>query len=165
MYFLGWEPTLNAGIKGHVKHSPTQGIGGGLSACDDELTHRVDQVLFGVWGTLVIRTLFNLIEVGINVMAWRLADPTLCKSLYDAQEEGIDFCCVLEELLVLAKGQVLDPGEGIVQEGPPTGRQLHILTEDLDHVLEVPVVVREALAKDDEVGDVGDSVRHQMFGV
>lgn len=66
---------------------------------------------------------------------------------------------------MLPEWHVLHPGEGVVQESPATGSQLHILTEDLNHVLKITIVVGETLAEDNEVGDVGDSIGDEMLGV
>lgn len=98
-------------------------------------------------------------------MPRHVRDPALRELLYDPQQEIVHLSRVKEKLLMLSEGHVLDPREGVVKEGPAAHRQLHVLTEELDHVLEVAVVVGEPLAEDDQVGDVGDGVGHEMLGI
>lgn len=98
-------------------------------------------------------------------MARHVPDPALGVAVDGPQQELVHLSRVGEELLVFPEGHVLDPGKGVVEEGPAAHRQLHVLAEDLDHVLEVVVVVGEALAEDDQVGDVGHGVGHQVLGV
>lgn len=66
---------------------------------------------------------------------------------------------------MLPEWQVLYPGEGVIQESPATGCQLHVLTEDLNHVLKIPIVVGETLPEDNEIGDVGDGIGNEMLRV
>lgn len=98
-------------------------------------------------------------------MARHLRDPALREIVYDPPKEFVHLGRIREKLLVFSEGHVLDPGEGVVEERPAAHRQLHVLAEDLDHVLEVVVVVGEPLAEDDQVGDVGHGVGHQVLGV
>ncbi len=98
------------------------------------------------------------------MLRW-LGYPILREALDELQKEFVDLVGVAEELLVLPEGHVLHPGEGVVQESPATGCQLHILAEDLYHVLKIAVVVGETLPEDNEVGDVGDGIGHEMLGV
>ncbi|KAK0133625.1 Calcitonin gene-related peptide [Merluccius polli] len=142
-----------------------KGVGGRLGAGDDELAHRVDEVLPGVRRAGVPGTLLQLVQVGVHIVARGLGHPALREAVDHLLQEAVHLRRVAEQLLVLPEGQVLDPGEGVVEEGPAAHGQLHVLAEELDHVLEVVVVVREALAEDDEVGDVGNSVGHQVLGV
>lgn len=98
-------------------------------------------------------------------MLRRLGHSVLREAFDDLQKEVVHLVGIAEELLVLPEGHVLHPGEGVVQESPAAGCQLHILTEDLNHVLKIAVVVRETLPEDNEVGDVGDGIGHKMFRV
>lgn len=98
-------------------------------------------------------------------MAGRVWHPALRENLDGLQQEVVHLGRIAEEPLVFAEGHVLDPREGVVEQSPAAHRQLHVLAEDLDHVLEVAVVVGEALAEDDQVGDVGHGVGDQVFGI
>lgn len=91
--------------------------------------------------------------------------PAQRKPLYDLQEEVIHLSSVAKQLLVFPKRHVLNPREGIVEEGPAAHCQLHVLTKYFNHVLEIAVIVRETLSKDDQVGDVGHSIGYKVFGV
>lgn len=157
--------TLYVWVERHVQHSPAQGIGRCLCARNDEFAHRIDEVLVGERGIWIPRIPLQLIQVGVDVVPWHVWHPALRELLYDPQEEIVHLSCVKEKLLVFSEGQILDPREGVVQEGPAAHCQLHVLTEELDHVLEVVVVVGEPLAKDDQVGDVGDGIGHEMLGI
>lgn len=157
--------TLDVGVERHVQHSPAQGVRRGLRARNYEFTHRVDEVLIGEGGTGVSRVPLQLVQVGVDVVARHVPDPALGEAVDGPQQELVHLSRVGEELLVFPEGHVLDPGKGVVEEGPAAHRQLHVLAEDLDHVLEVVVVVGEALAEDDQVGDVGHGVGHQVLGV
>lgn len=157
--------TLYVGVERHVEHSPAEGIRRGLRPSDYELAHGVDEVLVGERGAGISRVPLKLIQVGVDVVARHVRDPALREFVYDPQQEVVDLGRVGEELLVFPEGHVLDPGKGVVEEGPAAHRQLHVLAEELHHVLEVVVVVGEPLAEDDQVGDVGHGVGHQVLGV
>lgn len=156
---------MYVGVERHVQHSPAQGVGRGLRARNDEFTHRIDEVLVGEGGIWIPGVPLQLIQVGVDVVPRHVRDPALRELLDDPQQEVVHLGRVEEKLLMLPEGHVLDPREGVVKEGPAAHRQLHVLAEELDHVLEVVVVVGEPLAKDDQVGDVGHGVGHQMLGI
>lgn len=158
-------PTLYPGIKCHVEHRPAQTIGGGLRARNDEFSNRENEIILRKRRGRIGGALLHLVQVGVDVMPWRLDDPILWEALDDLQKEVVHLVGIAKELLVLPEGQVLHPWEGVVHEGPAACGQLHVLAEDLNHVLKIAVVVSEALAKDNVVGDVGYGIGDEMFGV
>lgn len=146
--------TLYVGVEGHVQHSPTQGVGCGLCAGDNELPHGIDEVLISKRTPGISCVLLQLVQIGINIVPWCMGHPALGKSYYNLLQEVVHLSSIVEQLLVFSKGQIFNPRKGVVEESPAADSQLHVLTEDLNHMLEVAVIVGETLAEDDQIGDV-----------
>lgn len=89
----------------------------------------------------------------------------LGEALNNSEEEVIHLGCIVEELPVLAKGKDLEARKSIVEEGPAASCKLYVLTEDLDHLQELVVVVGKAFPKKYKIRDVGHSTCHQLLVV
>lgn len=148
--------TLNIRVHDHIKQSPQNRIGGGVSASNEEISYDIKEIILCEAAFLFSGSLLgqHLHQVHVCEIPWIVRIQCFTVLCNNPLKENSDVSFHLTQLLENPKRQKVEQRENVDENCRAVHADLQPSLHQLQHGAELPILVMEAPAQDQCTDDV-----------